>query len=269
MDRLLQKQKYAPSQAGKEQAQKFREDKEKRVKHIEQCKAEQNSKVGKGNDAICSVLGACFSHAPKISKDTRVSRQIWDVEYTVLKSEKEVLKSSLAFERETGEKLRIQIDQLVIQNNRLKTEVDHLKTKVGHLKTEVDHLRTLLAAAERREKQLLEKEAPVSDRWLHKLVHCMDLETCDGDIWCAGNDVEIVGTSDPDSCLVSLRPLVKTKTGADSEICTPARTNLWLPEELVQLREKYSRREEESEVEYVWRVSLTGGDRILLNEEEA
>lgn len=97
----------------------------------------------------------------------------------------------------------------------------------------------------------------------------MDLETCDGDILCAGNDVEIVGTSDPDSCLVSLRPLVKTKTSADSEICTPACTNLWLPEELVQLWEKYSRREEESEVQYVWRVSLTGGDRILLNEEEA
>jgi len=35
------------------------------------------------------------------------------------------------------------------------------------------------------------------------------------------------------------------------------------------LQEKYSRHPEESETEYVCRVSLTGGDRILLNEEEA
>lgn len=74
----------------------------------------------------------------------------------MLKSENEVLRSSLAFERETGEKLGIQVDQLVIQNN-------HLQTEVGHLKTEVDHLKTLFAAAQHREKQALEKQAPVLD----------------------------------------------------------------------------------------------------------
>lgn len=81
----------------------------------------------------------------------------------MLKSENEVLRSSLAFERETGEKLGIQVDQLVIQNNHLQTEVGHLKTEVDHLKTEVDHLETLFAAAQHREKQALEKQAPVLD----------------------------------------------------------------------------------------------------------
>ncbi|XP_075368315.1 uncharacterized protein LOC142414709 [Mycteria americana] len=39
--------------------------------------------------------------------------------------------------------------------------------------------------------------------------------------------------------------------------------------ELAKLQEKYSRLPRETETEYVWRVSLTGGDRIKLSEEEA
>lgn len=93
-----------------------------------------------GKDVVCAVLEACFSHTLKESKNTLVSKPILDLEYTVLKSENEVLKSSLAFEGETGEKLGIQVDQLVIQNN-------HLKTEVGHLKTMVDHLKTLASKA--------------------------------------------------------------------------------------------------------------------------
>ncbi|KFU99171.1 hypothetical protein N339_02605, partial [Pterocles gutturalis] len=41
------------------------------------------------------------------------------------------------------------------------------------------------------------------------------------------------------------------------------------PTELARLQEKYSRLPKESETEYVWRVSLTGGDRIKLNEDES
>lgn len=48
------------------------------------------------------------------------------------------------------------------------------------------------------------------------------------------------------------------------------RTIPWSPAELAKLQEKYSRRLEESETEYVWRVSLmVGGNRVLLSEEEA
>lgn len=129
---------------GKEQAQEFWKDEKKVMGHIEQCKDEQKSKVVRGKDVLCAVLGACFSHALKESKGTLVSKPILDPDYTVLKSENEVLKLSLAFERETGAKLGIQVDQLVIQNN-------HLKTEAGHHKTEVDHLKALFAAAEHRE----------------------------------------------------------------------------------------------------------------------
>lgn len=132
------------------------------MEHIGQCKDERKSKVGRGKDVICAVLGACFSHAPKECKDTLVSKQILDLNYTVLKSENEVLKSSLAFERETGEKLGIQVDQLVIQNN-------HLKTEVGHLETEADTLKLCLLQLNT-EKRVLEKQDSVLDRWLQKVV---------------------------------------------------------------------------------------------------
>ncbi|KAK4810691.1 hypothetical protein QYF61_007491 [Mycteria americana] len=39
--------------------------------------------------------------------------------------------------------------------------------------------------------------------------------------------------------------------------------------ELAKLQDRYSRLPRETETEYVWRVSLTGGDRIKLSEEEA
>jgi len=39
--------------------------------------------------------------------------------------------------------------------------------------------------------------------------------------------------------------------------------------ELVKLKGDLSRSPKESETEYVWRLSLTGGDQILLSEKEA
>lgn len=80
MDRLLWKHKCAPSQAGKDQAQKFWKDEEKVMEHIEQCKNLQKSKVERGKDVICAVLVACFSHASKESKDTLVTKPILDLE---------------------------------------------------------------------------------------------------------------------------------------------------------------------------------------------
>ncbi|XP_075351539.1 uncharacterized protein LOC142406476 [Mycteria americana] len=68
-------------------------------------------------------------------------------------------------------------------------------------------------------------------------------------------------------------PLLKTEFqyegGADTapEVITkeiPCRVT-----ELVKLQDRYSRLPRETETEYVWRVSLTGGDRIKLSEEEA
>ncbi|KFO11890.1 hypothetical protein N312_11416, partial [Balearica regulorum gibbericeps] len=69
-----------------------------------------------------------------------------------------------------------------------------------------------------------------------------------------------------------LRPLIKTEVMYDSEDAEPAVTTKEIPytvTELPKLQEKYSRQAKETETEYVWRVSLTGRDRIRLSEEEA
>ncbi|KFO12322.1 hypothetical protein N312_11853, partial [Balearica regulorum gibbericeps] len=69
-----------------------------------------------------------------------------------------------------------------------------------------------------------------------------------------------------------LWPLTKTEVMYDSEDAEPTITTKETPytvTELAKLQEKYSRQAKETETEYVWRVSLTGGDRIRLSEEEA
>ncbi|XP_071884738.1 uncharacterized protein [Anas platyrhynchos] len=97
-----------------------------------------------------------------------------------------------------------------------------------------------------------------------------DPESWDGDIW-SDDDDGVEEVSDPEPQSISLRPLVKTETTVDDndEIRTTVRTIPWSPAELIKIQEKFSRRPGESEVEYVWRVSLEGGDRIMLSEEEA
>ncbi|GAB0209719.1 hypothetical protein GRJ2_003437600 [Grus japonensis] len=261
MDKLLQKYKCAPSQVGIEWAQKFWKDEDKVTERIEQCRSEQKIKKGKGKGIVCAVLGACLSCAQREIKECPPPEQIADVEYASLKSENEVL----TFEKEKGEKLGTRVDALVIETQSLKTENRELKM--------------LLASAERREKQLQEKlnlllnqmPSSVSAKQIRKLIHCADPETWDGDIWYDNDNDELVENFDLTPEPVPIRPLIKTETTneGDDDVRTTVRTIPWSPAELAKLQEKYSRNPEESETEYVWRVSLTGGDRILLSEEEA
>ncbi|XP_074787743.1 uncharacterized protein LOC141973269 [Athene noctua] len=76
----------------------------------------------------------------------------------------------------------------------------------------------------------------------------------------------------PENEGANLRPLIKTETtegqgGRAPQVTT--RTTPYPATELAKIQEKYTRRAQETETEYVWRVSLTGGDRILLSEDEA
>ncbi|GAB0208766.1 pol-like protein ENS-3 [Grus japonensis] len=111
----------------------------------------------------------------------------------------------------------------------------------------------------------------VSAKQIRKLIHCADPKTWDGDIWYDNDNDELVEDFDLTPEPVPIRPLIKTETTneGDDDVRTTVRTIPWSPAELAKLQEKYSRNPEESETEYVWRVSLTGGDRILLSEEEA
>ncbi|XP_075014577.1 uncharacterized protein LOC142086018 [Calonectris borealis] len=71
----------------------------------------------------------------------------------------------------------------------------------------------------------------------------------------------------------SLRPLVKTEyIYDDEEDQFPQVTTKEVPynaPELAKLRKDFGRTPRESETEYVWRVSLSGGNQILLSEKEA
>ncbi|XP_065592066.1 uncharacterized protein LOC136048350 [Cyrtonyx montezumae] len=70
-----------------------------------------------------------------------------------------------------------------------------------------------------------------------------------------------------------LRPLIKTEYSYDnSEDLDPQMNVKEIPfstTELAKLKRDFGRSPKESETEYVWRVSLTGGDQILLTEKEA
>uniref|UniRef100_A0A8B9SQR4 Uncharacterized protein n=1 Tax=Anas platyrhynchos TaxID=8839 RepID=A0A8B9SQR4_ANAPL len=266
MDKLLQKYKCAPSQAGKEFSQKFWKDEEKLVEYIEQCQASRKIGQRKGKGAICAVLGACLSCARQKAKETPAPKLISDAEHTALKSENEILKSSLAFERETGKTLGIRVDKLLDENNKLSIENDKLVTENDKLVSENNHLKQMLE----RVSHLLNKVQPCAPvKQIRGVLHIAEPESWDSDFWSDSDDgVEEISDSEPQ--LISLRPLVKTETTVDDndEICTTVRTIPLPPAELVKIQEKFSRRSGESEVEYVCRVSLKGGDRMMLSEEE-
>ena len=266
MDKLLQKYKCAPSQAGKEFSQKFWKDEEKVVEHIEQCQASRKIGQRKGKGAICAVLGACLSCARQKAKETPAPKLISDAEHTALKSENEILKSSLAFERETGKTLGIRVDKLLDENNKLSIENDKLVTENDKLVSENNHLKQMLE----RVSHLLNKVQPCAPvKQIRGVLHNAEPESWDSDFWSDSDDgVEEISDSEPQS--ISLRPLVKTETTVDDndEIRTTVRTIPLPPAELVKIQEKFSRRSGESEVEYVCRVSLKGGDRMMLSEEE-
>ncbi|NXO54347.1 POL5 protein, partial [Aramus guarauna] len=279
MDKLLQKYNCTPSQEIIEWAQKYWKDEEKVVERIELSRIEQKIKEGKGKGIVCAVLGACLSCAQKEIKTSPSPEQTADAEYASLKSENEVLKTSLTFEREENEKLKTSLTLEKENNDKFGTQVDSLMSDNQNLNTEIKEIKLLVGSFERREKQLQEKllnflldQMPpsVSAKQVRKLLRCADSETWDGDNW-KDNDDEPVADSNITPESMPIRPLIKIETidEGDDDVHTTARTIPWSPAELAKLQEKYSRHPEESETEYVWRVSLTGGDQILLSEEEA
>lgn len=75
---------------------------------------------------------------------------------------------------------------------------------------------------------------------------------------------------EPFSCL-PVTPMTKTE-----EILGPrggvgncsGKTTTFDPNQMDDLQDRYGRKPEKTETEYLWTVSLTGGDRILLNGDE-
>lgn len=84
------------------------------------------STEGQSKGIICAVLGDCFSCATGENRDFFASKRISELEYTAAKSKSE-FKSSLVFDRETGEKLGIQVDKLGLKMIVLKLKLSSLK----------------------------------------------------------------------------------------------------------------------------------------------
>ncbi|XP_074713432.1 uncharacterized protein LOC141938585, partial [Strix uralensis] len=70
-----------------------------------------------------------------------------------------------------------------------------------------------------------------------------------------------------------VRPLIKAEyayiNDEDNDPHITTKEIPYTPTELAKMKREYGRLPKESETEYVWRVSLTGGDQIQLNEKEA
>ena len=170
MDKLLQKYKCAPSEAGIEWAQKFWKDEDKVVERIKQCLSEQKIKNTKGKKFICAVLGACLSCAQKEINESLLPEKVADVEYAALKSENEVLNTSLTFEKESRKKLETQI-------NTLKGEIGYLKSQLFWANKREKHLEEKLNLS------LKQVPSSVSAKQIRKVIQHADPETWDGDVW--------------------------------------------------------------------------------------
>ncbi|XP_068523429.1 uncharacterized protein [Anas acuta] len=81
-----------------------------------------------------------LSFAQQEARKTSAPKLISDVDYTALKSEIEMLKSSLGFERETGKTLGIRVDQLLNENDELLNENNKLVAENDKLVAENDKL---------------------------------------------------------------------------------------------------------------------------------
>jgi len=64
---------------------------------------------------MSTVLGASLSCAQKEAKEAPAPTLVSAVEHADLKSENQVIKSALAFQKETGEKLETQVSKLTSQ----------------------------------------------------------------------------------------------------------------------------------------------------------
>uniref|UniRef100_A0A663LLW3 Uncharacterized protein n=1 Tax=Athene cunicularia TaxID=194338 RepID=A0A663LLW3_ATHCN len=190
----------------------------------------KGSRPGKGKAVVCAVLGAALTAA---QKDKHVKKQL---------------------EREMTESPQDLVKALQEQLVEERKQIEALKSQLADERniTHRFHM-ALINALDRGKISCLAKSAarplyPTKDLEISREIYYPEIEGA------------------------NLRPLIKTETtegqgGRAPQVTT--RTTPYPATELAKIQEKYTRRAHETETEYVWRVSLTGGDRILLSEDEA
>ncbi|KAM9591483.1 uncharacterized protein ACIBXB_006280 [Morphnus guianensis] len=206
---------------------------------------ERRLKQGKGKALVCAVLGATLVAA---QRDKCVAQQ---AEGETIKSLQDLMK---VLHEQLENEIRSLSDQLAntrVANQRLHTALTEALERERVLREQLDETRSQITVENVRADSDGEKESksyPFEDLGQVREIHSL-------------------GTGE-----AMMRPLIKTETlgggqGGAQQVTT--RIVPYSPTDLAKIQEKCSRGPRETEPEYVWRVSLTGGYHILLSEDEA
>jgi len=133
-----------------------------------------------------------------------------------------VLKSALAFQKETGERLETQVSKLTRENEKFENQIDellgenrNLEYRNARLRGEAQQLRMLLEKMN----GLLDKMQPSAQvQQIRKLMCYLSSGIQTEDFWCNSDDEEVSEVKGTfKSQVISLQPLVKTETAVDDD----------------------------------------------------
>ncbi|GAB0209392.1 hypothetical protein GRJ2_003404900 [Grus japonensis] len=244
---LLKSYKACPTPKGRNWAEEYWQSPTTVVEKIRDLAKENKFRPGKGKAVVCGVLGAALIAA---QKDKYIAKQ---AEQEANESLQELVKK-LQAELET-ERVKRQLAEKALADEKRITE--NLKGSLRDAFVRERELKLQLPGD-------LESEPGFSS--LSKEADLIAREVAPHYPW-----EELRAVTEPDPT-PKLQPLIKTEVMYDSKDAEPAVTTeeiAYTVTELAKLQVKYSRQAKETETEYVWRVSLTGRDRIRLLEEEA
>ena len=231
---LLEKHGARPSVSGVDWARQNWYNLQSVSDRIRVLQNEARTRAGKGKSFICAVLGAALKAAVEF-REEKNSTETQTIQ---------ALQESVKVTQELVKSLRSQIMSLEDQLEREKHNSVLLQTAFKELITCKDTGDTVIHSAPQEKVYPQGKLQEVKER-LDKL----------------------------EASPAHIRPLIKTEyTFDNSEDLDPQMNVKEIPfsaTELAKLKKDFSRSPKESETGYVWRVSLTGGDQILLTEKEA
>ncbi|XP_052631320.1 uncharacterized protein LOC128136180 [Harpia harpyja] len=230
--------KAHPSPQGVAWARNHWHDPKAIVGRIEKLAKEGRFRLGKGKAVVCAVLGAALVAAQEDRQETMRAEQADKEKIQSLQDLFKVLQEQLTAERNTTQRLHAALSDALDQERILRAEAD-----------------------ERSDPDLdLEGLEVVQVKQQKSLYPNQELE-CTRKVFY------------PEDEGIAMRPLIKTETIDNGQNGRAPHVTIktvpYSATELSKIQEKYIRLAKETETEYVWRVSLTGGDRILLSEDEA
>ncbi|KAM6091881.1 uncharacterized protein LJ206_005158 isoform 1-T2 [Theristicus caerulescens] len=269
----LKEYKACPTPPGIAWAHDNWHDPETVVNRIVTLAKEQKWRAGKGKALVCAVLGAALTAA---QKERHLARQ---EEGETARS----LQDQLTAEREKSESLQKQLEclqkQLESSQKQLTVERNATERACAALADALDREKILRSELEENERGVYNQtdcdSIPDSEPGFSSLAKLAEKSVSNSRPLYPLKELEIsqeIFYPEAEKEQAILRPLIKTETtegqgGEAPQVTT--RTVPYSATELTKIQEKYTRRAQESETEYVWRVSLSGGDRVLLSEDEA